>query len=189
MNKEVIQKAVDMNDEYMLNGFRQYSKGCKYFVESGARLGNGVYKAIAIDRFEQFFTCELDTAYYQHCVDEFSDYDNIKIYEGYSTDAFTILLPQLNKKTFFYLDAHDEGGGSYALHAPLPTYGELDLIKELCSSNKHHILIDDIPVYFPSPPVELEEKLLAINPNYIIERYEGHRIPGYQMAAYLNEED
>ena len=182
MNKEVIQKAVDMNDEYMLNGFRQYSKGCKYFVESGARLGKGVYKAIAIDRFDKFFTCELDSTRYQHCVDEFSDYDNIKIYEGYSTDAFADILPQLDKKTFFYLDAHDEGGG-------VPTYKELDLIKEMCSSNKHHILIDDIPVYFPSPPVELEEKLLAINPNYIIERYEGHRIPGYQMAAYLNEED
>jgi len=182
MNKELVQKATDMNDDYMLNGFRQYSEGCEYFVESGARLGKGIYKAIAVDRFDKFYTCELDSVRYQHCVNEFSEYDNIKIYEGYSTDAFADILPKLDKKTFFYLDAHDEGGG-------IPTYEELDLIKELCELNTHHILIDDIPVYFPDPPVELEEKLLAINPNYIIERYEGHRIPGYQMAAYLNEED
>ena len=173
-----MQKAIEMNDDYMIDGFRQYSEGCEYFVESGARLGKGVYKAIAVDRFEKFFTCELDSSRYQHCVDEFAEFDNVTIYEGFSTTAFAKILPQLDKKTFFYLDAHDEGGG-------MPTYEELDLIKELCSSNTHHILVDDIPVYFPDPPTELEERLRDINPAYIIERYEGHRIPGYQMAAYL----
>ena len=92
----------------------------------------------------------------------------------------------MDEKTFFWLDAHDDGGG-------VPTFEELDLIKEFSVTNT--IMIDDVPAYF-GDGIELKEKLLNINPNYTIERwntlnvsdpnYEGEvKDDGYTMVAYL----
>ena len=174
---ELVEKAIALTTPYMVEGFKKFSTGCVYFFETGTNYGNGIWKAIALNKFEKYFTCEIHEERYRHCVSEFAFDKNIHFYHGRSIEALELFLPQIDKKTFFYLDAHGEGGGT-------PTYEELDLIKQH-GINTHHILIDDIPVYFAGKRKDqLVEKLLDINPEYVIESHATIR-EDYQLGAFL----
>jgi len=180
MTKEQIIESTNITKESLVVGsFKKFSEGCDYFVETGANYGKGIHKAIAIERFEKFFTCELDSKKYEHCVNEFKEFDEIKIYKGFSTEALKEILPQIDKRCFFYLDAHDDGGG-------MPTFEELDLIRDHHIKN-HNILVDDIPIYFSGDKKQqLINKILSINPNYVFEGYTTVR-PDYQLGAYIKD--
>jgi len=166
----------------LLNGFKKYGEGCPYFVETGSQYGDGIAYA-AMTGFDKLFSCELSERRYKYCVNRYKDYDNIYLHNATSVEALKLILPELDKKTFFWLDAHAEGGG-------VPTFEELDLIKEV--STEHTIMVDDVAVYFGDGS-ELERKLLEVNPEYTIERWntlweeEGRVTPdGYTMVAYLS---
>ena len=157
--------------------FKRYGTGCEYFVETGTYIGGGIYKAIAAGLFTRYFSCELDEQRQKANLDKFNYRSDVELYQGYSTEALKEILPKIDRKSLFYLDAHAEGGG-------VPTFEELDLIKEMCDTNDHTILVDDIPIYFGDGSA-LHEKLLWVNPEYIIERVDTIA-PGYQMVAYVD---
>jgi len=183
ITKEQINKSIKITeDSDVIGSFKKFSKGCDYFVETGANYGKGVHKAIAIERFEKFFTCELDQNKYEHCINEFKEFDDcIKVYKGFSTEALKEILPQIDKKSFFYLDAHDDGGG-------MPTFEELDLIRDHHIKN-HSILVDDIPIYFTGgKKQQLIDKILSINSNYVFELFTLNiNQLDYQLGAYIKD--
>ena len=141
-------------------GYKKYGEDCVYFVETGSHYGNGIAKAL-IAGFQKVFSCELNRERYTHCVERFNNCP-VELHEGFSTEALKKIVPRLNKKTLFWLDAHAEGGG-------IPTLEELDIISE--HSTTHTIMIDDIPIYFGNGE-SVRNKLLEVNPSYIIERWE-----------------
>ena len=88
------------------------------------------------------------------------------------------MLEQVDKRSCFWLDAHDEGGG-------VPTFEELDIIKSHPIKD-HTILIDDIPVYFNDKRESLEKKIKSINKDYTIEYHKSINPDlDYILAAYI----
>ena len=125
---------------------------------------------------------------YNHCLERFSENDNVSLYHGTSLDTMPKMLEVVDDKACFWLDAHDEGGG-------VPTFEELELIKNHSIKN-HTIVVDDIPVYFSDKKEELENLILTINNKYKIDYvpvyfgiapdYTTHRIINdYQLLAYV----
>lgn len=162
--------------------------GCKYFVETGTHLGHGVQYALD-HGFQEILSCEFMKDRYEHCMERFSENDNVSLYLGTSLDCMPKMLEVVNDKACFWLDAHDEGGG-------VPTFEELELIKNHLIKN-HTIVIDDIPTYFSDSKDVLENLILSINENYKIEylpvyfgiapEYTSHKIiEDYQLVAYTD---
>ena len=187
MNKELVKMNMysGVFNSPLYNGFKKYKLDCKYFVETGSHYGDGIAYA-ELAEFEKIFSCEFIEERYNYCISRFNHNKNIMLYHSLSLEFLKKIIPLLDEKTFFWLDAHDDGGG-------VPTFEELDLIKEFSVTNT--IMIDDVPAYF-GDGIELKEKLLNINPNYTIERwntlnvsdpnYEGEvKDDGYTMVAYL----
>jgi hypothetical protein len=130
-------------------------KDCKYFVETGTHLGGSVQFALDLG-FEEALSCEMMPDRYNHCMEKFSENDNVSLWLGDS----------------------DDGGG-------VPTFEELDLIAEN-EIKDHTIIIDDIPVYFLGRQKQLEDKLKSINPNYTLTYYKSiDREQDYVLAAYV----
>tara|TARA_R100001443_G_scaffold12706_2_gene22415 strand:- start:4766 stop:5308 length:543 start_codon:yes stop_codon:yes gene_type:complete len=154
--------------------FSDHIGDCVNFVETGTHYGNGVAMALLIG-FEKAYSCELNTDRYRHCKERFKGLP-VELFNEMSTNALHDILPSLKGKTFFWLDAHGEGGG-------VPTYEELDMISEYTKTAT--IAIDDVPVYFGDGK-ELEKKLLSINPQYKIKRLPTIR-EDYVMVAYLED--
>ena len=166
---------------------KKYGQGCECFVETGTYNGGGIYKAIATGHFNEYISVELHEERQIANKDRFKYRDDVTLYSGWSTEAFKEILPKIEKKTFFYLDAHAEGGG-------VPTFEELDLIKSLCKDNNHTILVDDVPVYF-GDGVALMDKLKWVNPDYTVEKvmtmehnYGDAFGPEYQLVAFIKED-
>ena len=154
-------------------GYKKYGEDCTYFVETGSHYGNGIAKALLLG-FKKVVSCELNGPRYAHCVERFKDFP-VELYERSSTEALKKIVPTLNKKTLFRLDAHGEGGG-------LPALEEIDIIGGHC--NTHTIMIDDIsPQGFLDGEV-LKSKLLEINPSYTIERWQNRWEPPSTQATF-----
>jgi hypothetical protein len=154
--------------------FEQYRGSCENFVETGTHYGNGVAIAL-LNGFKVAYSCELNIDRYNHCKARFKDYP-VNLFHGMSTDCIKEILP-VEGKTFFWLDAHAEGGG-------VPTYEELDIIAQ--HTKTATIAVDDVPVYFGDGQ-ELKSRLLNINSNYTIKTLPTIR-EDYVMIAYLEEQ-
>ena len=85
-------------------------KDCKYFVETGTHLGGSVQFALDLG-FEEALSCEMMPDRYNHCMEKFSENDNVSLWLGDSDDCFSEMMNQVDKKSCFWLDAHGEGGG------------------------------------------------------------------------------
>ena len=157
----------------LYDGFKKFKDDAVYLVETGTHFGNGTAIAL-LAGFEKVFTCELDEFRHQHCVGRFNDYP-VELFQGFSTEGLRKIMPKLDKKTMFWLDAHAEGGG-------VPTMEELDIISEYTKDST--ILIDDIPDYFGDGEA-LKKKLLDINPEDTIEMWHNDVRPDWMMVAYI----
>jgi len=180
MTKEIFDIAVAENKNVCYYIFRDLGigKDCKYFVETGTHLGGGVQYALDLG-FEQIFSCEMMRDRYEHCMNKFKDSDNVNLWLGNSNDCFDDMVSKIDKKSCFWLDAHDEGGG-------VPTFEELDSIKQNSIKN-HTIVIDDVPVYFSGKEKKLEEKILSINSDYKITYYKSlNPVDDYILVAYVD---
>lgn len=179
MTKELFETAVKDGNPVCYYLFRDLGigKDCKYFVETGTHLGGSVQSALDLG-YEQIFSCEMMSDRYQHCMNKFSDNDNVNLWLGDSDGCFSEMMKSVDKKTCFWLDAHGEGGG-------VPTFEELDLIEKNEIKN-HTIVIDDIPIYFKGREKQLEEKLLSINPDYTLKYYKSiNPVDDYVLAAFV----
>ena len=112
MTKELFETAVKDGRPVCYYLFRDLGLGkdCKYFVETGTHEGHSVQFALDLG-FEEILSCEFMTNRYTECMNRFSNNDNVSLWCGTSIDSLPGMLEQINKRSCFWLDAHDEGGG------------------------------------------------------------------------------
>jgi hypothetical protein len=171
-----------MHKPYLM--FERFRNNAKYFVETGTHLGDAVAAAKELG-YEKCYSVEYHFPLYSDAVERFKEDNSIKILLGSGEEELEKILPEIDERCLFYLDAHDTfgtGGG-------VPTHKELEVIEKHHIKN-HTIIIDDVPIYF-GDGTDLANRLLKINPNYIIERVNPHiddpQYEDYDMVAYINE--
>ena len=159
--------------------FRKYSEGCSYFVETGSNDGAPIQRALDIEWIEKVFSCDINQEKCNFCRRRFED-SPVEIHNNLSTGFLRRVVPILDKKSLFWLDAHGEGGGD-------PLLEELELIAEH-GTRVHNIMIDDIPEHYPGQEEIIKEKLWEINPNYTIEFMPiAHHQRDYIFVAHCQE--
>ncbi|NDB30110.1 hypothetical protein EB151_11250 [archaeon] len=160
--------------------FKKYRKGCSYFIETGTYKGYGIDAAKDVG-FEKYYSAEYLTSLYKECLEKFKDHDDIFLYNGSSEDCLESFLDEVDKRSLFWLDAHD----SFGTGGGVPTFEELKIIKEHPIKN-HTLLIDDIPLYFGDGQ-ELKERILEINTKYKFKTHDPDTRPDYILVAYIDE--
>lgn len=110
------------------------------FIETGTYIGNTCSKAALI--FNEVHSIELDSGFYKNCLDKFKNHSKVHLHLGDSKKVLKTLLPTLNGKILFYLDAH-WSGDTIRGEENTPILSELKVIKDSGIKNSI-ILIDDI---------------------------------------------
>jgi|TARA_R110000868_G_scaffold132119_1_gene342607 hypothetical protein len=180
-----------------LEHLQKYSKTYA-FIESGTYLGDTVKTAIEYG-FESVHSIEIEPNLHKDAVEKFKDNTKVKIWKGDSPDIIREnIIPILKSSATFWLDAHR----SLGLQTPgsdkygrCPLLHELDSIAE--SPIKNHVIIaDDVRLFNTIGWDYLKkedyiEKLMKINPNYVIDYLDGGFSFGRQfppndiMVAYV----
>lgn len=159
--------------------FKKYKKYCSYFIETGTYKGYGIDAAKEVG-FKKYYSVEYYTPLYEECMEKFKDHDDVFLYNGSSEECLGVFLGEIDKRSLFWLDAHD----SFGTGGGVPTFKELEVIKKHSIKN-HTILIDDIPLYFGNGQ-KLKEKILEINPEYKFVMHNPDTRPNYIMVAYID---
>lgn len=161
--------------------FNKYRNGCHYFIETGTYKGYGIDAAKEVG-FEKYYSAEYLKSLYEECLEKFKDDEDVFLYNGSSEECLDVIMKSIDKKSLFWLDAHD----SFGTGGGVPTFEELKVLKEHSIKN-HTLLIDDIPLYFGDGK-ELKKRILDINSDYKIEMYNPDNRPDYIMIAYVDED-
>lgn len=160
--------------------FDAYKKGCHYFIETGTYKGYGIDAAKDVG-FERYYSAEYLTSLYEECLEKFKDTDDVFLYNGSSEDCLEVIMKDVDKKSLFWLDAHD----SFGTGGGVPTFKELEVLEKHSIKN-HTLLIDDIPLYFGDGS-ELKERILRINSEYKFITHDPDTRPDYILVAYIEE--
>jgi hypothetical protein len=168
---------------YSIDLFKGLSDGCVNFVETGTGPGGGLFHAFKVG-FENYYSVDIDSKFYNDCMYVFEEYDNVNLSQGESYDALEIWLKDIDTKCMFWLDAHPNNPGETSLPNKI-LFAELEAIKNHLYK-EHTILIDNVPEYFMQSLDEIKQKLLEINPNYKIELRTGTvGRPDYVLCAFI----
>ena len=173
-----------------------YKGDRKLFIETGTANGDGVASALTAG-FEQICTVELNPNLANHCMNRFSENDNVTIACGSSDEFLPQVLEGVDEPFVLWLDAHFSGG---------PFIGEkMDayLPKELASLKGHEsklvdsvIMIDDMGYFLDDDnPVhsieedakfreDIENTLMELKPNGVLEYY---RPPGTNFVFLVSK--
>jgi hypothetical protein len=159
-----------------------------YFLETGTANADCVRLALEVG-FEKIYSIELDsilqnenTIKYQSQINE----GKVNLITGDSLWELTNLIPELDKPTTFWLDAHVDFGPMGTKRCPL--YEELSAIK-MSNIKTHTVLIDDMRIlgghWGEGISIEgLKNRLLEINPEYKF-TFENGFAPNDILVAYL----
>ncbi len=141
--------------------------GARCFVETGTYLGDMI--AAMRRRFERLYSIELSPLYYDKAVARFAGNDRVRILHGDSAAELGRLVPQCDRPTLFWLDAHWSGGRTARAEIDTPILAELEAI---FGGAKHDpvILVDDARCFIGSggyPAIdELRERVARWRPDY-----------------------
>lgn len=137
------------------------------FIETGTYKGNTLDKIK--DNYKSIHTIEIVEEFYNNTKHKFKDFSNIHFHLGDSSKTLKILLEGIDEPVTFWLDAHYQGG-IQPNSTKKPLIDELNVIKGH-EINTHMIMIDDVRAFhvYGTTVKEVKDKLLQINPNYIIE--------------------
>ena len=139
------------------------------FIETGTFKGETT--KLASKHFKNVTTIEINEDNYNYSKNRLNNISSIEFLLGDTIKLFPSVIENHNDlKSTFWLDAHPmdpEKDGD------CPLLVELDILKKHSKRNDHIIIIDDLQRCYNSKGnypkfEELEGKLLAINPNYII---------------------
>ncbi len=126
----------------------QTTFGCDTFVETGTYDGKTARAAASL--FQEVHTIELHESLYQAARLHLADASNVTVYNGPSAQMIQKVVPRVEGKILFWLDAHYSGEGTamsndnpYDPQAITPICDELKSIKQ-SGVNECVILIDDI---------------------------------------------
>lgn len=147
---------------HISNMYNEFSNSnSRILIETGCHFGGRLLMAHDIG-FKKMYSCDIFKDRVDHCINlsKENGFDLTCLHLN-SEDFLKEVLPSINDRVLFWLDAHEEGGGQ-------PLVKELDIISKH-HINNHDIYIDDIPCYYTvDTRSELENKILSINPNYEI---------------------
>lgn len=162
-----------------LNGkiLKACRKDITTFIETGALKGEGVQAAVDAG-FLKIFSIEFYEPRFNRCVARFKNNCNVSMLRGNSPDVLKDMLPGINERVLFWLDAHygikPETNNPIPLTETQPLLQELETIKAHPIKN-HTILIDDVRImngkaanWHHISVEEVVSKLKEINPEYTI---------------------
>ena len=128
--------------DIVLQNSRKYQ--LNIFIETGTFIGEMV-KAVS-DHFEKIISIELSEELSRRAAQKFADAHHIQIVHGDSAICLDHVLPHVNGRKLFWLDAHYSGGFSAKGTILTPIQHELCTIFKY-SSGKDVILIDDARLF------------------------------------------
>lgn len=150
---------------------KEYGKfhNAKILVETGTFRGDMIHAQK--NNFKKIYSIELNESLYNMAVKRFNRQKHIKIYLGDSSKTLKEIIPELDEKSVFWLDAHYSGGVTSKGDKESPILEELKII--LSSKINHVILIDDAREFigerdYPSIE-ELKKFIFKKNPDCKIE--------------------
>lgn len=160
--------VIDQRHEQKAAVIRDYAKRfhCPYFVETGTAYGETV-EAVRND-FLEVWTIELSQHFYELALANFANIKNVHPIQGDSGERLLDVIPFLNRRTVFWLDAHWSGGATIRGREDTPILRELDAILKNVQVFSV-ILIDDVRSFRKDPTYP---KLDALK-DYIIEEAPG----------------
>ena len=145
--------------------------GATVFIETGT--AGGASTRSALDCFKEIHTVELDRGLYERAVGLFRPYQHVHVYWGDSGKTLMTILPKIQGRVLFFLDAHYSGPGTACGEVMTPIKAELLAIK--ASGIKDAIIFIDDMVWhhynygherdYPNF-VQLIDLLKEINPTY-----------------------
>lgn len=142
--------------------FKKYKDNCDVFFETGSHNGDTIERALLLG-YKKVISVELNPYRHTYCTGRFNKEiadGKVFLFLGNTIDCFnemcSILCPE--DRCFFWLDAHDEGGGE-------PAMQELEFIHKLNRKNDI-ILVDDMPLYYEHCIPEMKNLLKQINNDY-----------------------
>jgi hypothetical protein len=162
--------------------FKEFSKGCKNFVETGTAGCGGLVHAFKIG-FDNYYSVDIDSNFYNNAMYIFEENDNVSLVQGESYEALEVWLNEIEGKCLFWLDAHPNNPNEKTIPNKILTE-ELNKIKNH-SFKEHTILVDDIPIYFDVDDVK--EQILEINPEYKFKMRPSASGPEVILCAYIGE--
>lgn len=161
--------------------FQQFPN--RYFIETGAWLGDGIEQAIKAG-FSEIHSIEISEYNYAICKEKFASRSNVHIWRGDSTTVLDQVLAQIYEPVTFWLDAHKCAVDSGRGETNTPILKELEAIQRHAIKT-HTILIDDVRYFgteeFDNVPLsEVIKRIKEINSKYTITY-----APGYQANDIL----
>ena len=164
------------------------------FVETGSHTGGGIHVAL-YSGFRQVRSIEIDPNFYQACVNTYKDDSRVKLYLGDSAIMLYEMIEDIKEPITFFLDGHLAKGSTLASQE-VPLLRELEHIKRH-PVKTHTILIDDRRGFGWDKSVDpnlseewrnltegiIIEKLLEINPNYMIKTADTSNAPNDLLVA------
>ncbi len=146
------------------------------FIETGTY--NGSTTQQVLHQFPTIHSIELFQQLYENAKRKFAPYPHVHIHQGDSGKVLNDILPQLEQKSLFWLDAHYSGVGTALIGCGTPIIEELEAIRKH-GQKQSIIMIDDIRLFdlvprgtsmadgsdFPNL-AEIHEKLMQINPRF-----------------------
>lgn len=109
------------------------------FVETGTFRGDTA--AWALDHFRQVYSIELSRELHEKCRERFAREDRVTLLQGDSAAVLGELLPKIDGRCFFWLDAHFSSGETACGEVSVPLIEELEIIAG--HRRKDHIIVID----------------------------------------------
>jgi hypothetical protein len=142
--------------------FEKYKRDSTIFIETGCHDGNTCVKA-AVLGYGEIYSCDINENSVTSAKNKLADFEcKSQIHNLRSIDFLNLILPTLDGKATFWLDAHGWGGD-------VALFDELKTIKKFDHCNNATILIDDIQLFFKDKIEEIKNEISTINPDYIFE--------------------
>ena len=113
----------------------------KNFVETGTCFGDTLNAVRKI--FKNLYSIELSVELYENAKENFSEFKNIHLLQGDSSDILPKVIADINQPILFWLDAHYSCGVTARGSKDTPISSELESILNHPLSSHHVILIDD----------------------------------------------
>ena len=146
--------------ELLMRTAKKY--GYKTFVETGTYLGS-TSKYLS-NTFNKILTVELDKNLYLKSKKNLKNFNNIFCHNDDSKSFLEKIIPKIEEKTIFFLDAHYSGPGTSDLKGITPCINELIEISKSKIKN-HVIIIDDISDFSMSENKQKLSEIISIIEN------------------------